>query len=201
MANYLIYKYTSPSGKSYIGQTNNIKRRENKHKTENGCRAFAAAIAKYGFDNFTREILLENLSLDDANIKEEYYIRIFNTLSPNGYNLTTGGDNKVRSEEYKQALSKALTGKKHTPESIAKMKLAKGGENHPRYGKFGKDSPISKTCKITFPDGHVEIVVGLNAFCKEHNLDQGHMGKCASGKYKQHKGFMCEYIPSNQHRS
>ena len=54
-----IYKYTSPSGKSYIGQT--IKTVEQRAKyTGEGykkCPVFYRAILKYGFENFTCEIL------------------------------------------------------------------------------------------------------------------------------------------------
>lgn len=117
-SNYLIYKYTSPSGKSYIGQTNNIKRREYRHKTDNGCRAFASAIKKYGFENFTKEILEENLTLTEANIRESYWIIFFNSLSPNGYNLSSGGDGRILSPEYRKALSVANTGKIHTRSKI-----------------------------------------------------------------------------------
>lgn len=34
---YLIYKHTSPSGKSYIGLTNNYQRRCREHKSSNIC--------------------------------------------------------------------------------------------------------------------------------------------------------------------
>lgn len=59
---YLIYMHTSPSGKSYIGQTNNLHRRDIVHKNTNGCRRFALAIKKYGLDNFTHKVLIDNLT-------------------------------------------------------------------------------------------------------------------------------------------
>lgn len=94
-----IYKYTSPSGKSYIGQTTRSLKERAGHngKLYKGCNDFYYAIQKYGFENFEVEILAEVLKeqLDKAEIK---YIQLFNTLSPNGYNLTAGGQtfSKVR---------------------------------------------------------------------------------------------------------
>ncbi len=59
---YCIYKHTSPSGKAYLGQTKDYAKRINKHLTTVGCRAFASAILKYGWDNFNHEILIKNLT-------------------------------------------------------------------------------------------------------------------------------------------
>jgi group I intron endonuclease len=46
------------------------------------------------------------------NRREEYYIRLFNCLAPNGYNLAFGGGNKRHTEESKRKLSKARMGVK-----------------------------------------------------------------------------------------
>jgi group I intron endonuclease len=108
---YCIYKHTSPSGKAYIGQTNNYLRRCSLHKTTTACPALANAIKIYGWDNFTHEILHDNLTLDQANKLEELCILEHNTLAPNGYNLRTGGLNSKPSAETKAKISKANKGK------------------------------------------------------------------------------------------
>lgn len=86
-----IYKYTSPSGKSYIGQTVQSLAQRAGHSGKNyrDCPLFYQAIKKYGFQNFDVEILamVPQEELDNAEIK---YIEIFNTFN-NGYNKTTGG--------------------------------------------------------------------------------------------------------------
>ena len=53
-----IYKYTSPNGKSYVGQTTTslFKRSGKRGKMYKGCKIFYQAILKYGFENFTVEI-------------------------------------------------------------------------------------------------------------------------------------------------
>lgn len=106
MNNYLVYKHTSPSGKSYIGITNNYKRRCQEHRlTINECVAFGRAIQKHGWDNFTHTIIASNISLEEANTLEQLLILEYNTLSPNGYNLTTGGKVCLLSEETKAKMS------------------------------------------------------------------------------------------------
>ena len=107
---YTIYKQTNTiTNKSYIGLTKHtIKKRFNQHKQDafryregklpNS--AFYNAIRKYGTTCWTSEILEENLSYEDANIKEQYYIKHFNTYA-NGYNSTIGGDHKFPDYVYK----------------------------------------------------------------------------------------------------
>jgi group I intron endonuclease len=105
MNNYLIYKYTSPSGKAYIGQTKDYEKRCKEHKYHASyCRAFANAIKQYGWDNFEHEILHSNLTIDQANELEAKCILEHNTLSPRGYNLMTGGLNSVPSQETRDKL-------------------------------------------------------------------------------------------------
>jgi group I intron endonuclease len=126
---FIIYMHTSPNGKSYIGQTCNLIVRNRGHQNKTGCRAFHSAITKYGWDNFTHEILAEGLTLDEANIQEAAFIAEHNTLSPNGYNLREGGNNARHSEETKALQRLVKLGKKHTPESIARMSHAQKNRN------------------------------------------------------------------------
>jgi group I intron endonuclease len=49
------------------------------------------AIRKYGIENFTFEVL-EECNINELDIKEKYYIHLFDTTNSNiGYNLTQGG--------------------------------------------------------------------------------------------------------------
>lgn len=90
-----IYKYTSPSGKSYIGQTiNSLANRAKNLQTGVGykkCTLFWKAINKYGWNKFLVTILAE-VPIDQLNIKEQEFIKLYNTITPNGYNLTNGGE-------------------------------------------------------------------------------------------------------------
>ena len=96
----IIYKITSPSGKVYVGQTIypfEKRIRQHKSKTSN-CTAVKNAINKYG-DEMKYEIVEENVPQQHLDEREIYWISHFNSLAPNGYNCTTGGQFKT---EYSQ---------------------------------------------------------------------------------------------------
>jgi GIY-YIG catalytic domain len=87
-----IYLYESPSGKFYVGQTvRTMDVRKKQHLSKgSGCRLFKAAIDKYGFENFKETLLIE-CDNSELNYYEQKYIREYNSVAPDGYNLTTGG--------------------------------------------------------------------------------------------------------------
>lgn len=92
---YYLYAYTSPSGKKYIGITDCVKRRQSEHaKKEHGSKnnttKFAKAIRKYGYNNFTFEILDTSKDRETIEKLEIHYIELFDSIN-NGYNITSGG--------------------------------------------------------------------------------------------------------------
>lgn len=96
----IIYRLISPCGKSYIGQTrqilaNRMRYHKNNAKKENpSCPHLAAAINKYGFDNFKIEVLVE-CEWDMLDYYEVKFINLFDSIE-NGYNLAIGGQGGVR---------------------------------------------------------------------------------------------------------
>ena len=107
---YCVYMHTSPSGKAYIGLTSNYKKRCYSHqyqKNKHQCTAFFNAIKKHGWGNFTHEILKDNLTLEQAKSEEKRLIALYNTFTPHGYNLTTGGEGCKVSEETKKRVGSA----------------------------------------------------------------------------------------------
>lgn len=87
-----VYKYTSPSGKSYIGQTTYslYDRAGLNGRSYQNCSVFYDAIKKYGLENFKIEILDEVEEKDLERVESEY-IQKHNTLLPNGYNYYLHG--------------------------------------------------------------------------------------------------------------
>ena len=84
---YVVYCHTSPSGKKYIGMSKNVKRRWEAHgENYKTCIKFYNAIKKYGWENITHEILEENLTKEEAEKLEEFYIKELDTIN-NGYNI------------------------------------------------------------------------------------------------------------------
>lgn len=128
-----IYKLTSPSGKSYVGQSVDIERRFKKYRSMN-CKSqygIYNAIVKYGFDSFNIDILHEIPDCENAcdvlNELEIDEIIKHNTLYPNGYNMVSGGRNYYASDEHKKRLSEAHKGKAMLPQTAAALIAANTG--------------------------------------------------------------------------
>lgn len=91
---YVIYRYWSPNGKSYIGQTCQAldERSGSQGQQYHASTHFFNAINKYGWDWFKnhREILKNNLTMEEADYWESYYIDQYDARN-NGYNIQSGG--------------------------------------------------------------------------------------------------------------
>ena len=91
-----IYKYTNLiNGMVYIGQTKQtLEQRDSKHQAQlNDNTYFHRAIKKYGRNNFSLELVEDNIPFDKLDEKEKYYIDYFESFytTGKGYNLTQGG--------------------------------------------------------------------------------------------------------------
>lgn len=87
-----IYKIENKiNHKIYIGQSNNPERRFLEHcsKVEEYTSLLQRAIKKYGKESFELTILGW---YEDYNDKEKYYIEIYRSLVPYGYNIQKGGE-------------------------------------------------------------------------------------------------------------
>ena len=107
---YCVYMHKNLiNGKIYIGQSNNVKDRWSRNgERYKGCSHFYAAIQKYGWNNFEHIILEDNISLQEIEKKEKYWIAQYQSnLKEKGYNLTEGGETGCLSEETKQKMSKS----------------------------------------------------------------------------------------------
>ncbi len=95
----IIYKYTSPSGKIYIGQTIDEDKRRSDFLNINvrySGPKIEAARRKYGPENFAYKVIFSVTSeIKDEirnilNEKEKEYIKLFDSVN-NGYNIDEGG--------------------------------------------------------------------------------------------------------------
>lgn len=101
-----IYLLTNKiNGKQYIGQT--ISNNSYGHGT-----AIRHAFNKYGKDNFNIDIIKDKVPYEKLDELEINFINEYNTLSPNGYNLESGGNpGKILSEESKEKISESCKGR------------------------------------------------------------------------------------------
>ena len=108
--NYIVYMHICPNNKKYIGITCNAKQRWGKNG--NGYRSnilFSRAIKKYGWENIEHKIIYDNLTEEEAKAKEIESIEKYGTLKPNGYNISTGGDNTTKGYKFTKAQREKLS--------------------------------------------------------------------------------------------
>ena len=124
----VVYKHTNKiNGKVYIGQTKDCLNRW-KPSSYVGSTYFYHAIQKYGWNNFQHEFLKTNLTQEEADYWERYFIKKYQSTNPQyGYNICEGGGHKIILHGEKNG----FYGKQHTPESIKIMKQKKYGGNNP----------------------------------------------------------------------
>ena len=151
----IIYNYITTNninGKQYVGM----------HSTDNiddgylgSGLALIRAIKKYGKENFIREILWVCLDLREAFSNEAIYIKKYNTLQPNGYNISPTGGLRLRgcfSKETKRKIGEAnkisLKGKKHSEDAKRKINEANKGEKNGNFGKVVSEETRKKMSEI-----------------------------------------------------
>jgi len=113
----------------------------NHHKTKSylgSGRYFLHAKKEYGKENFKREILLFFPTKKEAFDAQEKYITQFNTLYPNGYNLSPTGGIGVKgccSAETKKKIGDANRGRIPGKETREKMAASRTGNKNGMYDK------------------------------------------------------------------
>ena len=151
--NYKVYAHRNKlNNKVYIGITSQLLReRWRNGNGYKGSRHFCSAIKKYGWDNFSHEVLFENLTKDEACEKEIEMIQLYESTNPDyGYNISKGGDKVMSgyhiSEETKQKIREAHLGRKATPEAKRRISESRkgllAGKRHLMYGKRGGEVPM-----------------------------------------------------------
>lgn len=153
------------NGKKYIGSHSS----KDLDKYLGSGIALKESIKKYGKENFKRIILKECETVEEARILEECYIIQYDTLSPNGYNISPRGGilfgpgchsdetkkkiglkskERMKSHDEREKISLRFKGK--SLEELYGDKMVKEirerrriyfTNNNPTKGKFGEDNP------------------------------------------------------------
>lgn len=193
-----IYMWTSPSGKSYIGQATDLVRRYNAFLQFNcsygGTKINNARKKYHNLDEWTY-IVLEHCDIDELDERERYYIALYDTMN-NGYNCESGGNkNKELGEETRKKIS--VTKKNNYVK-----------EKHPNYGKH-LDQNIREKISKTLSKDHRFIGIKRNEETRK-KISAARKGKHQSEETKKKiqdkkkkisilqfdlKGnFICEYV-------
>lgn len=226
MDKFIVYKITNTlNGKVYIGITK-FNNPNNRWKNGFGYRKnslISKAIKKYGWEIFTKEILHNNLSKETACNLEIEYIKHFKNLNIS-YNIANGGEgsNSI-SEETKEKLRQyngeraSMYGKKHTKESIEKIRKSSKGrlvslstkqkisDANKRYNGMRCKTHTEKVKKLISDRFSIPVIQYTlhGDFIKEYpsitqaqlelNIKSNHIGCCCIGRRKTCNGFIWKY--------
>ena len=194
-SDYCVYIHRNrENGKVYVG----ITCRSPEERWQNGKgydpkSHFGQAIKKYGWDGFEHDVIESNLTHAAANDLEIKMIAKYDSRNPDkGYNITTGGDGSrgtkhtAETKEKLSNLAKArieitgiipYKGRKHKPESLAKMSASHKGKNaginNPSYGRHKTEEEKKKAAEMNSRPINQYTLDG-------HFIQQYHSGKDAA---------------------
>lgn len=200
-----IYMWTSPSGKSYIGQSVNLVDRHREfvrfNKSYSGI-TINRARKKYNNINDWKYKVLEYCGVDKLDEREKYYIALYDTMN-NGYNSNAGGEGNV--------------GLKQSEETRRKISLSQIGEKNNNYGKprtlevrrkiseGNKGRILSDEQRLKLSKAHDNVKIAVSQYTKEGvyiasydssleaqrktGVHNNHIVLCCRGQRKSAGGF------------
>lgn len=210
----LIYRaFNKINGKSYIGKTEKtLEKRRDWHLAsvkQNSKFAFHRALAKYGAESFEWHVINVADSLSDLNIKEQQYIKLYESFGPKGYNMTAGGEgqsgwnpsDKTRalwSEQRKGRTpwNKGNEASKYKPKTqeeknqnkiIANQKRSEALKGRKTWNAGLKDSYARTIYKVTYKDGSIKVGTRLELELPRQTINTMFRDKCGSRKYNIQK--------------
>ncbi len=199
-----IYKITNKiDNKMYVGQTTkDLEERWKGHlKKNSNCRYLSSALKKYGKENFKFELICISFDeyLDEI---EKQYIKKFNCLVPNGYNLREGGNSSKHNEETKKKISESLKGrtdlvhprpqlgKPLREETKQKLREINTGKKHTieSIKKMGKS-----VLKLDLDGNIIDKYISTREAGRVNNISFSSIINCCNGKKNTAKGFKWKY--------
>lgn len=165
-----IYKITSPSGKIYIGQSIDIKKRFKQYKSLYNSRkqiALHNSFKKYGIENHNFEVV-EECNIDLLNERERYYQDFYDVLKSglNSKITTTNSKSGKLSKETILKMSKSLKGKKPWNKGIKGMftgrTISEETKIKLKKANTGRFYSLETKMKIALNNPTSKIILDLN---------------------------------------
>lgn len=183
---YSVYRHTTPSGKVYIGITEQpVEARWRNGKGYANNNYFSSAIEKYGWEHITHEVLYTGLTKDEAEERERSLIKESKSTDRNfGYNILDGGNiSNVRwkhTPDAKRKISEAGKGRKLNENQLKKVREYANSKKRPVdiYNLFGE---LLSECSC---------VKEAENFTNIHNSN---ISACCKGRYEQIGGYVFRY--------
>lgn len=188
----VIYMWTSPSNKVYIGQTINKKSRYNRFldftksytgSTNDFSNSYIdnARLKYNSADQWTYKVLKE-LPEDKEQLDywEQYYINLYDSTNPNkGYNLTKGGNGTVGRKMSEEHLRQLRLGTKQSEETKAKIK---------------KNAKTRKVAQYTKEGEFIRNWDSLREAAKSVGGNETSISRQCRGGRPSYKGYVWKYI-------
>lgn len=197
---YCVYIHTNIiNNKKYIGMTG---QRPESRWGNNGYKYkespyFYNAIQKYGWDNFKHEIIMDNLTRQEACDLEKELIKKLNTMDEaNGYNLKEGGDCAKLSDRAKKKLSESRKGIVFSNEHLKNLTEALRNRDYSPSAKIRKE--ISDRFSISVSqyskDGaFIKTWTSMIDAENELGICYQHISQCCRCVVKSAGGFIWRY--------
>lgn len=201
------------NSKVYVGISKNPNKRLLDHKNNSKKQNYVLykAIRKYGWNNFSFDIIYQTLNVAHVKEMESFFIREHKSFihfeESNGYNMTLGGDglngykNKNPNKQAKEYQFINPEGNKITIINLTEYcrinNLSQGNMNSLFYGKMisykgytavnGKEK--YKKYHFIDPNGNNITISNLSLYCKENDLNNGSMVSLNNEKIETYKGY------------
>lgn len=205
----IIYKIENKeNGMIYIGQTVRTLRERTLEHARNKETYIDRTMNKYGIEHFDISVIDTAETMDELNEKEIYWIKHYNSMKPNGYNLCYGGNNTKgfhHSEESKAKMSKIqkergnqvgeknhFYGKHHSKEQKEKWsKERKGVKMTEEFKHKARYNKVNSKRVINIETG--EIFVTIAEAARIYNIKSEHISRVCRGQRKTTGGYHWKY--------
>lgn len=212
-----IYKWVSPSGRIYVGQSRNIDQRKDWYLSGGIKNApmpkLKRSFKKYGIENHIFDVI-EYCTLEELNEREIYWGLFFNTLNE-GLNCKLGEQNCIFSEETKDKMREAKLGKS-LPQEV-KTKIGESNMGQKRSQETKNKMIISRTGGVRSQETknemsktrsktpyHIKPVIQVKNGIEIEYISQteaslltgvsiGSISACCTGRTKTAAGFIWKY--------
>jgi group I intron endonuclease len=189
-----LYRITNKiNGKIYIGQAADLSKRWHDHrravKLNKPTQVIHHAMIKYGIDNFEFEVIASCTNQDNANYTETLLVEQYEShvSTDKGYNVTLGGMNAPKTEEFKQMMrdwhaslspeERAMISKKQSEATFQQI-ATKG---HPAAGR-----EVSQETRELMRKIRLENPIDYTLEVRQH-MSEAHLGIQDSEETKQRK--------------
>lgn len=226
-----IYKITNQiNGHYYIGQSVDIKKRFREHcfsavhpDNKDHSSPIHRALAKYGKDNFTFEVI-EECPKENLDERETFWINTLKATANGNYNILLGGQDRIKFDDKPVELYTLQGIYVKTISSATKVAEELGVSRNSIYGVLHKERPTCRGYQMKYEEdittvikpfisrqggsipvvqldpnngNIIQIFASTAEAARKTGADSSTIAKVCKGKLKTTKGFAWKYYQKN----